>query len=252
MALIGISVSGCILSKAAQVEAPSKLPPELSIEEHLLEEGRALEPLTFVPVEGTQEEILSKNRTKQARSPRVPCRAECTAILGDEHLVASLTVTTTQSGGQNVSVDVVRGRETVYSAELGDACVVPPLWGPWTYGDHWVLEAAHVEARREGGAVHCLPVGDIVRDGESLNEHYGYQETFGFQLINGEPFYFFRRDGMIGVRYNGQEIPLGYTRISHYQCCSGTAANLRSSRSIVAFFAERGGARYYVEIGVFE
>lgn len=247
-----LCLAACIMGDSASPQRSSTLPPELSIEEHKLEEGPELEPLTFVPAGGTQEEVLSRHEAKRATSARTPCHGECEASRGSERLVASLTVTATREGDQKVFVDVVRNGETIYSAELGDACVVPPLWGLWTYEDHWVLEAAHVEARREGGAIHCYPTSQIIEDGKSLNKLHGYEESFGFQLMNGKPFYFFKRENGVGASYDGQEIPLGYTHISHYQCCSGAAANLRSSGSMVAFFAQRDGARYYVEIGVFE
>jgi len=139
----------------------------------------------------------------------------------------------------------------VYSAALGDACVVPPLWGLWAYEGHWVLEAAHVKAHRQGDSVTCDAVGEIVRDGQSLNAQYGYQESFGFQLMDEKPFYFFKKGGEFGMSYDRHEIPLGYNHISHYACCSGAVANLRSSQTMVAFFAGRDGTTYYVEIGLF-
>ncbi|MEA3377060.1 MAG: hypothetical protein U9R72_12780 [Chloroflexota bacterium] len=252
LALVCISLSSCVLSNAEAVQAPSSLPPELSIEEHALKEGPELEPLRFVPVKGTEEEILSKHQEKRASSPRSPCRHECEASLGDARLTASTYVTET-SGGRRVMAEVSRGEGVIHSLDLGDPCAIPPLWGLWTYDGHWVLEAARVKARREGRAITCDPAGQIVRDGESLNEQHGYQESFGFQLLDDKPFYFFKRRGQVWMSYDGREIPLGYTHVSHYQCCSGAAVNVRSSSKMVAFFAsDDSGTRYYVEIGVFE
>ena len=224
----------------------------LGWEEHALVGPLSLMPLTFNPVEGTQAEILSKHQAERATSARAPCYPECRVSLGDDSLVASATTVDARDGGQKVFVEVLREGETIYSTELGDVCVVSPLWGLWTYGDHWVLEAVHVQAHRQDRAITCEPTGQIIRDGQSLNEQQGYQESFGFQLLNEKPFYFYKRTGQLGVSYGGQEIPLRYTHISHYQCCSGAAANLRSSQSMVAFFARRDGTRYYVEIGVLE
>jgi len=224
----------------------------LGWEEHALVGPPSLMPLTFDPVEGTQAEILSKHQAERATSARAPCYPECRVSLGDDSLVASATTVDARDGGQKVFVEVLREGETIYSTELGDVCVVSPLWGLWTYGDHWVLEAVHVQAHRQDRAITCEPTGQIIRDGQSLNEQQGYQESFGFQLLNEKPFYFYKRNGQLGIAYGGQEIPLRYTHISHYQCCSGAAANLRGSQSRVAFFARRDGTRYYVEIGVLE
>lgn len=251
LALACISLSGCVLFNAAPAQAPSTLPPELTIEEHALKDGPDLEPLTFVPVEGTQEEILSKHRAKRATSARSPCHTECEASLDGHNLTATTFVTDT-TGAQEVRAEVFEDGEVIHTVQLGDPCAIPPLWGLWTYDGHWVLEAARVKARRQGGAITCDPTGQIIRDGQSLNEQHGYEESFGFQLMDGKPFYFFRRRGQVWISYDGREIPLGDSHVSHYQCCSGTAVNLRTSRSMVAFFAVRDGKRYYVEIGVFE
>jgi len=247
---VSLCLGGCAVSRSPS-DPSAPLSPELRIEEHQLEAEPELDPLTFVPVEGTRAQILSRHQAQRAPSPRSPCDP-CQVSPGDASLVASISVTETGAGGQRALADVSRDGEPVYATALGDACVVPPLWGLWAYDGHWVLEVAYVEARRQGGAVTCDPVGDIIRDGESLNERYGYQESFGFQLMGGKPFYFFKRRGEWGVWYDGAEIPLGYSLISHYACCSGAATNLRSSDTMVAFFAERDGTRYYVEIGIFE
>lgn len=251
IALVSLSLGGCAISNSISPQTASALPPELSIEEHTLEDGPDLEPLTFVPVEGTQEEILSKHRAKQATSARSPCHTECEASLDGHNLTATTFVTDT-TGAQEVRAEVFENGEVIHTVQLGDPCAIPPLWGLWTYDGHWVLEAARVKARRQGGAITCDPTGQIIRDGQSLNEQHGYEESFGFQLMDGKPFYFFRRRGQVWISYDGREIPLGYTHISHYQCCSGAVMNLRTSRSMVAFFAQSDRIRYYVEIGVFE
>jgi hypothetical protein len=94
--------------------------------------------------------------------------------------------------------------------------------------------------------------GEVIQDGISLNKQHGYQEAFGFQLMKGKSFYFFKKRGRLGISYNGVEIPLGYTQVPHYWCCSAAALNPRSAKNMVAFFAQRGGVWYYIEIGVFD
>jgi len=251
LVLMCISLSGCVLSNTAAAQAPSTLPPELTIEEHALKSGPDLEPLTFVSVDGTQQEILNKHRAKRATSARSPCHTACDASLEGRNLTAT-TFATDTTGAQEVRAEVFEDGEIIHTVQLGDLCAIPPLWGLWTYDGHWVLEAARVKARRQDGAITCDPTGQIIRDGQSLNEQHGYEESFGFQLMDGKPFYFFRRRGHVWISYDGREIPLGYTHISHYQCCSGAVVNLRTSRSMVAFFAQSDRTRYDVEIGIFE
>jgi len=95
-------------------------------------------------------------------------------------------------------------------------------------------------------------LGDIIVDGVSLNQQKGYLETFGFQLMNGKPFFFFKKSGHIGISYNGKEISLEYTQIPHYWCCSGAVFNPEIAENMVSFFAQRNETWYYVGIGVFE
>ena len=98
----------------------------------------------------------------------------------------------------------------------------------------------------------ALTRGEIFQDGQSLNEQYGYTESYSFQLMHGKPFYFFERDGRVGIVYDGQEILLGYDRVLHYGCCSAGVLNPLKYENMVGFFAVRGDKWYYVEIGVFE
>jgi hypothetical protein len=95
-------------------------------------------------------------------------------------------------------------------------------------------------------------LGHIIKDGEDLNQRFGYQEMFGYQLLNGKPFYFFDQDGEIGISYDSQETYLGYEIIPHYGCCSAAALNPRPAQNMVSFFARKNGDWHYVEIGVFE
>ena len=88
-------------------------------------------------------------------------------------------------------------------------------------------------------------------DGEILNESHGYEEAFGFQTLNGRPFYFFKRNGKIRASYDNVEIPLDYDRIPHYGCCSAAELNPRRYKDMLDFLATRDGNWYYIEIGVF-
>lgn len=100
--------------------------------------------------------------------------------------------------------------------------------------------------------VHSSAVGHLVRNGVLLNESYGYDEAFGFQLLNGKPFYFYARNEQIGISFADEEIMLGFDKILHFGCCSAGMLNPNRAERMVSFFAQRNEAWYYVEIGVYE
>src|SRR5512133_1863486 len=80
----------------------------------------------------------------------------------------------------------------------------------------------------------------------------GEDEVFGWRLIKGEPFYFFRRSDTTGVSYSGQILPHKYDDVIHYRCCEPAAFNVQGNEDMVWFHALRGGTYYYVEMGLYE
>ena len=65
-------------------------------------------------------------------------------------------------------------------------------------------------------------------------------------------FYFFEKDGQIGISFDDEILMLGFEEILHYGCCSAGMLNPIQAQNMVAFFAQREGTWYYVEIGVFK
>ncbi len=78
-------------------------------------------------------------------------------------------------------------------------------------------------------------------DGELLNEKYGYDAAFEFQILAGKPFFFFESEGKFGISYDWQEYELPVESIIHYTCCSGAANNPLHFENLVAFVTSRGG-----------
>lgn len=246
---LAISMTNC--TSAAPV-----LPGGLIIEEHALQGPPQTEPLTFVPLDGTQEEILQKHAAQ--RDEVFPDSIfpgddmSITAELNGNTLAAREFY---ENSGQGY-VTVASGGKEIYRIDVGEGSPITALRRFEVYAGHWVLEAARVSNTEtvEGDmtSVHSFSLGQIVVDGELLNENRAYEEAFGFQTINGKPFYFYQSGGKIGISYDGQETMQGYEEIPHYGCCSAGEVNPRIAQDMVAFFARKGKVWYYVEIGVFD
>ena len=129
-----------------------------------------------------------------------------------------------------------RGRAAVYGFTIPIVRPDNPVKGLEGWGDHWVLEVD----------------GQAVVDGESLNRELGYEEIFGWQLLQGEPFHFFSKDGRIGVSYAGQVLPQQYDEVVHYKCCGYALYNPAGNDRMVWFHALKDGTWHYVEMGVFD
>ena len=132
-------------------------------------------------------------------------------------------------------VIVRSGDQTLFTTSLAPA-VDNPLRGLWSWDGRWVLEVD----------------GQVVVDGKSLNEDLGCEEVFGWHLLAGEPFYFFKKDGRIGISFGGQALRYQYDEVIHYQCCEPSAFNVRANDMMVWFHALRDGKWYYVEAPVLD
>jgi hypothetical protein len=136
---------------------------------------------------------------------------------------------------QRSQVQVMQGQEQLYAfASL--FMVDIPAKGLWSWEGHWLLEVD----------------GFLIQDGENLNERLGYEEIFGWQLLDGKPFYYFRKGPRVGISYDGDRLPVYYEEIVHYRCCEPGAFNNAGSEDMAWFYGLRDGTWYYVEIGKHE
>jgi hypothetical protein len=291
-------------------EPPLALPPGVTLEEYALKAAPEMEPLTFVPLVGTQAEILRRraaerdytnqlvetdNQVLQAYGYQVEitdaANRKYRLVQGDKVLLEDVVWVSPISAGtsdfllyldassasyilrkdglitrdwvQNaqygnyaayMGADLMSATETYAgtgSAMKGTATVYrngapiffiptgqpspsPDLLGLWTFGgEHWAIEVN----------------SQVIVDGQSLNVKEGYQESFSFHLINGAPFYFFKKDGKIGASYDGRPIALDYDEIPHYGCCSAGALNPGYAPDMIWYYARLGETWYYVELG---
>jgi hypothetical protein len=219
------------------------LPAGLRLLEHRLVRAPDLDPLIFLPQEGTQAEVLARHADDRARGfpDRSFLDGNNPAVWAPWEAGRLVAVVTEMEGAAPLqSVQVRYGDSVLLTEPAGLPSPALPLQGLWTYPGHWALEI--LLSTPEAW------VGLVFIDGQSLNEVHGYEESFGFQLLSDKPFYFYQRDGQIGLSYDGQETDLAYSGIPHYQCCSGAALNPQPARDMVSFFAQREEAWYYVEV----
>jgi len=135
-------------------------------------------------------------------------------------------------GGANIQL--LRAGKPIYSVAV-QPDPSGSVHGLWAWADHWAVELT----------------GDVIFDGQSLKQQLGNDETFAFRLLEGNPFYLFRKDGQINAWYEAQIIPLGFEQVIHYACCSGGYLTLKGNDTMVWFYAYKDHVWYYVEIGVY-
>ena len=237
--LIGFALSGCGPS-SSQSGAP------LQLEEQPLAAAPQPDPLIFQPLQGTQEEVLAPHAADRAagyeRTVITVGGNPAIASLGDNSDLQAV-LTTSAQGQPDQNVSIFRDNESIYQTSAGLPSPVLPLQGLWTYDGQWALEILLADQSTWSG--------QIFIDGELVNAVKGYDEAFGFQLLAGKAFFFYRRDGHIGYSFDGQETDLEYQDIPHYRCCGESGLNPVQARNMVAFFADRANSWFYVELGDF-
>jgi hypothetical protein len=226
----------------------------LNIEEHPLAKRPEIEPLVIYPLDALmQAEVLDKHEDEWGKT--LPPNEYYNVGGGNLWVVQGsdkLEAVYGEASDGSPAARVTRAGEVIFSTPIKPPGTTSPLRVLTIYDDHWAFEVAQEKVILTNQEVDSFFTGEIFVDGQSLNALYGYEESYGFQTLHGQPFYFFKRDGKIGISYDGQEILLGYDGVQHYGCCSGGALNPRIAQNIISFFAWRGEQWYYTEIGVFE
>ena len=252
--LIGLTVISSVLSAcSANPTATSTAFSEINLEEALIQfpdlrveaypydsikpnEGR-----NFTPIGLSLEDVMSKRAAEREQ----PIKRQNAVLDGKP-----LTYAYSGLPGRRV-VNVKLDGKTIFEAPYGDNSPVDPVGGLWALNGKWILELIHIRTHNENNTVYTNTRGDVIMDGISMNERFGYDESFDFQIMSGKAFYFYMKDGRIGFNYDGQHFQTDFSDIPHYACCSYAANNPFHYQNMVSFFAERGEDRLYVEIGVY-
>ena len=150
--------------------------------------------------------------------------ASAPIFLGDQLAYAAVS----DSG-----VSVLSGSNTLFKAEGSPNAAGSELQ---TFGDgHWALETD----------------GKVFVDGRDLANEHHYDQVFDWQQIEGRPFYFYQRGGLIHMNYAGQNLPLNYDQVVHGDTGETAIFNPGGNEHMIWFYALRDGLWYYVEAGVF-
>lgn len=92
----------------------------------------------------------------------------------------------------------------------------------------------------------------VVVGGRDLNKELGYDKIFHYRIMDNRIFYFFEKDGVVRISFDGEIQPNQYDKIHHYWCCSPFMFNPTHYEYYMTFFALKDGYWYYVEAGVVE
>ena len=145
--------------------------------------------------------------------------------------------------------DVSSTDQIVYSVDHEESPLQPDLLVPyvWLFDDYWAIEI------RLGGYYESELIKDIIVDGNSMNEKYGFDNSFRLHSINNLPLFFYERKGSYGFVYNFIEYPLNYSEIWYADCCAAIERNPRRYESYVWFDAkiDEGDDYFWVVLGEF-
>lgn len=214
----------------------------LTIEENEIVGQPDLDSLSLNPAHGSEEAIRDRHAEEKGEVYLFLSRNSATD--GTHTYEANESAV-----GHDVTITVTRDGETIFEESAGDSSPTAPIRGLWMDDGHWVLEFAYITTTNVDNTNYTNAVGQVTRDGVSLNEQYGYDEIFGYQLLDGKPFYFYTLDGKIHLSYDGEDLPIAYDEVYHYNCCSSARFNPVAGTNWVGFWGVREGVTYYTEIG---
>jgi hypothetical protein len=146
--------------------------------------------------------------------------------------LAQLTYTREIAFTYQVELDA----RAVYSGTASLYGSYVPLRSFTTWDGHWLLE-----------------VDDhLIMDGQDIGQALGFDAAFGFTRLGGQSFFFFERDGVVGISYGGHELPDLYERVFHNGCCEAVIHNVEAGPDAVWFHALQEGIWYWVEASTLE
>ncbi len=163
-------------------------------------------------------------------------------FVGDRLLSTELT--NLSSSPRVAELRVYLDEQLVYQTQYNDVSTYEFFDGPLTYNGHWALVLLDAKGSAQQGWERW---DRLIQDGQDINQIKAYEHSFQLTLLDGRSFFFYQKNGKIGISFDEQEIAKDYDEIPHYQCCTEALLNPGTSMNMVWFFARRGNDWYYVE-----
>lgn len=228
----------------APEEVPDELPlrvetfGDLTLEEHRIVDAGVDAPGHLEFVQRIPESVLDARRAwrrESIQSPLDPVEVDGHQVSVEELPYGGVELPGELVYATYVSVQVDGQEVYRYNMAFGHAAVFPLYYlGSWD--GRWAVEAN----------------GMLIVDGMIVNQELGYEEVFGCQELNGQPFYFFVEGGKTYLSYGGETLPLAYDDVFHGRCCEPAAFNVAGNEHMVWFYALREGSWHYVELGAYD
>jgi dipeptidyl aminopeptidase/acylaminoacyl peptidase len=92
----------------------------------------------------------------------------------------------------------------------------------------------------------------VVIDGVDLAKQMGAARVYELHVLDGRPIYFYERDGITRMNFDGRDLPYRYDQVVSGNSGELSVFNPGASGRMVWFYALRDGTWYYVEAGVYE
>lgn len=209
----------------SEATTPTQKIHELSLNELYFEETFLKE----VIFDGESWDLENLSLSKQNPSNSIDSHCGKTITLNNHKLV--IKQSSVENAGKDL-IEVLQDERTIFSINI--------ISGQSTF----------VSAFCEWGGSWFLEISDfIIQDGQILNHNFGYDEMFGWRILDEKPFYFFTKDGSVFLSHDGQVLPVKYDYVPHYRCCEiGSQQNPNGSSDMVWFLGARDGSWYSVEI----
>lgn len=167
---------------------------------------------------------------------------------GLESFGEDFEIRSTNNDNQSWTIEILKSGEQVYITDVASLSDVSGLVAAWAYNGHWAIEFIPLDSENRS-------MTDIVIDGQSICDMNNYQTAFGFQTIDGRPFYFFKKDDIYGVSYNMADVMLedqAYDEILYHNFWIAFDPDPAAYEHGVRFWAKAGDEEYFnVLIGLF-
>jgi hypothetical protein len=231
-------------------ESPVDEAVSLSLEEYNLGELFQIGELFILsPLEGNWQQIQSKRADF-----RIPTTEE--SIWVNDHMLQAgeyIAVYTELGDADRFGIALTQNGDIVKVIETGRVGSASPIQNLIVMGeDSWGLELLRtVNLSRNPFRSELALLSDVIIDQISQNEIYGFDESFGLQLLADKVFFFYRRGEEFGYVFDQTMVKLDYSDIIFRADKENQALNPRAYEEMVTFFASRNEQTYYVELGNF-